>query len=169
MLWSCYYDNHRELPGATPHTSVNGERAYTVRNYTIVGNYKVGFPQWRVMRCSYPDHGHPLLKAGDEVFVLGRSQKRGFLIIEHSGRQIHMAHSYTELRVCTPCYSLKSKGVEQLYFSVFEGEILNFHLYCCLDFMSFCSSMQLTPPTSPAPQSAPKLARATPPQGYSDL
>ena len=86
------------MPGATPHTSVNGERAYTVRNYTIVGNYKVGFPQWRVMRCHYPDHGHPLLKAGDEVFVLGRSQKRGFLIIEHYGRQIHMPHNYTELR-----------------------------------------------------------------------
>ena len=91
MIW------YRDLP--TPYTSINGERAYTVRNYTIVGNYKVGFPQWRVMRCHYPDHGHPLLKAGDEVFVLGRSQKRGFLIIEHSGRQIHMPHNYTELRV----------------------------------------------------------------------
>ena len=32
----------------------NGEKPYTVRNYTIVGNYKVGFPQWRVMKCHYP-------------------------------------------------------------------------------------------------------------------
>lgn len=77
----------------------NGERMYTVRNYTIVGNFKVGFPQWRVMRCQYPDNERPLLKAGDEVFVLGRSQKRGFLIIEHQGRHIHMPHNYTELRV----------------------------------------------------------------------
>ena len=25
-----------------------------IRNYTIVGNYKVAFPQWRVMKCSFP-------------------------------------------------------------------------------------------------------------------
>ena len=105
---------YRDLPGATPHTSVNGERAYTVRNYTIVGNYKVGFPQWRVMRCHYPDHGHPLLRTGDEVFVLGRSQKRGFLIIEHSGRQIHLPHNYTELRVCI--YVLARAGIKLNFF-----------------------------------------------------
>ena len=39
----------------------NGEKPYTVRNYTIVGNYKVGFPQWRVMKCHYPgEHFDPL-------------------------------------------------------------------------------------------------------------
>ena len=38
-----------------PPQATNGERVYTVRNYTIVGNYKVGFPQWRVMKCSYPE------------------------------------------------------------------------------------------------------------------
>lgn len=94
-LW-CFCS--KETGGATAMTQ-NGERVYTVRNYTIVGNFKVGFPQWRVMRCQYPDNDRPVLKAGDEVFVLGRSQKRGFLIIEHSGRQIHMPHNYTELRV----------------------------------------------------------------------
>ena len=88
----------KEARGATA-MAQNGERVYTVRNYTIVGNFKVGFPQWRVMRCQYPDNDRPVLKAGDEVFVLGRSQKRGFLIIEHSGRQIHLPHNYTELKV----------------------------------------------------------------------
>lgn len=85
----------------TPHAQ-NGEKAYTVRNYTIVGNYKVGFPQWRVMKCQYPDSGHTLLRAGDEVYVLGRSQKRGYLIVEHTGQQIHMPHHYTELRLTPP-------------------------------------------------------------------
>lgn len=64
-----------------------------------MGNYKVGFPQWRVMKCQFPDAGPSVLKAGDEVFVLGRSQKRGYLIVEHTGKQIHMPHHYTELRV----------------------------------------------------------------------
>lgn len=83
--------------------SQSSQKAYTVRNYTIVGNYKVGFPQWRVMRCQYPDSGGPsLLKAGDEVFVLGRSQKRGYLIVEVSGKQIHMPHHFTELRLTPP-------------------------------------------------------------------
>jgi len=82
----------------------NGERPCTVRNYTIVGNYKVGFPQWRVMKCQYPDTGPCVLKAGDEVYVLGRSQKRGFLIVEHTGQQLHLPHHYTELRVCTIKY-----------------------------------------------------------------
>ncbi len=69
---------------------------YTVRNYTIVGNYKVGFPQWRVMKCSYPES---TLTPGDEIYVLGRSQKRGYLIVEVKGQQIHMPHQYTELKV----------------------------------------------------------------------
>lgn len=117
-----------------------------MRNYTIVGNYKVGFPQWRVMKCQYPgepnfslsnciqedsaglcahtmtsddqltiitnvqlchthtDTGPCVLKAGDEVYVLGRSQKRGFLIVEHTGQQLHLPHHFTELRVRTIKY-----------------------------------------------------------------
>ena len=82
----------------------NGETPYTVRNYTIVGNYKVGFPQWRVMRCVFPEGvgggEAPMLKKGDEVYVLGRSQKRGYLVIECNGQQMHLPHRLTELRVC---------------------------------------------------------------------
>lgn len=40
-----------------------------------------------------------MLKAGDEVYVLGRSQKRGYLVVEHTGQQLHLPHHYTELRV----------------------------------------------------------------------
>ena len=53
------------------------------------------------MRCQFPESGACILKPGDEVYVLGRSQKRGYLIVEHSGQQIHMPHQYTELRVST--------------------------------------------------------------------
>lgn len=71
-----------------------------------MGNYKVGFPQWRVMKCTFPEGGGggagggaPVLRMGDEVFVLGRSQKRGYLVIEYNGQQMHLPHNYTELRV----------------------------------------------------------------------
>lgn len=81
----------------------NGETPYTVRNYTIVGNYKVGFPQWRIMKVMYPEAtgggGPPILRAGEEVYVLGRSHKRGYLIVEHNGKQLHLPHHFTELRV----------------------------------------------------------------------
>ncbi len=70
-----------------------------MRNYTIVGNYKIGFPQWRLMRCVYPESGPPVLRTGDEVYVLGRSQKRGYLVVEFNGQQMHLPHHFTELRV----------------------------------------------------------------------
>ena len=70
-----------------------------MRNYTIVGNYKVGFPQRRVMRTTVPESGAPLLRAGDEGYVLGRSQKRGYLVVEYNGQQLHLPHHFTELRV----------------------------------------------------------------------
>ncbi|XP_064406654.1 unconventional myosin-IXb-like [Halichondria panicea] len=89
-----------KLTKTVPPVAPNGEKVYTVRNYTIVGSYKVGFPQWRVMKCCYPEGG--LLRPGDEVYVLGRSHKRGYLIVEHQGAQIHMPHQYTELRLTPP-------------------------------------------------------------------
>ena len=41
-----------------PDRQRNGDPAsYNTRNYTIVGNYKVAFPQWRLMRHSYQGDG----------------------------------------------------------------------------------------------------------------
>ena len=40
-----------------PDRQRNGDPSYNARNYTIVGNYKVAFPQWRLMRRSYPGDG----------------------------------------------------------------------------------------------------------------
>ena len=50
----------------------NGERPCTVRNYTIVGNYKVGFPQWRVMKCQYPGEEHVASQFGPSIHVPGK-------------------------------------------------------------------------------------------------
>ena len=40
-----------------------------------------------------------VLQAGEEVYCLGRSQKRGYLVVEHGGGTVHIPHHYTELRV----------------------------------------------------------------------
>jgi hypothetical protein len=94
---------HTQLIGGGEEARVNGGQiTYSVRNYSIVGNYRVGFPQWRTMRCQYPESGACLLQAGEEVYCLGRSQKRGYLVVEHGGGTIHIPHHYTELRLTPP-------------------------------------------------------------------
>lgn len=40
-----------------------------------------------------------MLKAGEEVYVVGRSHKRGYLILDYAGKQLHLPHYFTELRV----------------------------------------------------------------------
>lgn len=52
-----------------------------------------------------------MLKAGDEVYVLGRSQKRGYLVVEHTGQQLHLPHHYTELRVGGQEWGRKQHGM----------------------------------------------------------
>ena len=44
---------------ATPAEMLAGV-SYSVRNYTIVGNYKIIFPQWRT--CQHPEAGLCLLE-----------------------------------------------------------------------------------------------------------
>lgn len=82
-----------------PVTQPNGEASLPgCRNYTVVGNVKVGFPQWRIMKSNYPEKS-PLLTAGLTVFVTGRSHQRGFLIVDYNQQQIHVPHQFTELKV----------------------------------------------------------------------
>ena len=58
-----YAHTHTPHSGGPDDEKVNGGQvSYSVRNYSIVGNYKVGFPQWRVMRCQYPEAGACLLQ-----------------------------------------------------------------------------------------------------------
>ena len=69
------------------------------RRYTVVGGYKVGFPQVRRMRATYEgQHGECKLVEGTQVSVLGVSQNRGYLIVEHNGITVHVPFQYTELR-----------------------------------------------------------------------
>ena len=51
---------YRGGPEDIKHSSTH--QSYSVRNYSIVGNFKVGFPQWRAMRCQYPETGPSLLQ-----------------------------------------------------------------------------------------------------------
>ena len=48
-----------------------------------------------------PDTGPAIFESGEEMYVVGRSQKRGYLVVEHGNRQIHVPHYCTELRVRT--------------------------------------------------------------------
>ena len=71
-------------------------------------------------------------QAGEEVYCLGRSQKRGYLVVEHGGGTIHIPHHYTELRVwngaMAPPVLLTTPSI----------------------------SLQLTPPNSPPPTGRPQ-------------
>ena len=49
------------------------------------------------------ESGTPILPPGEEVYVVGRSQRRGYLIIEYEGKQLLVPHHYTELMVCVSC------------------------------------------------------------------
>ena len=77
---------------------------YTPRNYTVYKNFKINFPQWRVMKYQYPDNGASVvLRPGDEVYVISRSHRRGYLVVElFSGGNVHVPHNYTELRLTPP-------------------------------------------------------------------
>ena len=52
-------------------------------------------------RSHSTDTGPAIFRSGEEVYVVGRSQKRGYLVVEHGNRQIHVPHYCTELRVRT--------------------------------------------------------------------
>ncbi|XP_035712524.1 unconventional myosin-Ib isoform X3 [Folsomia candida] len=71
------------------------------RSYTVTGNTKLGYPQTRVMKMTYPDEGTPsdirLLK-GDSVTVIGTSPRRGHLMVEVKNRTLHVPFQYLELK-----------------------------------------------------------------------
>ncbi|CAG9837277.1 unnamed protein product [Diabrotica balteata] len=73
------------------------------RSYTVTGNTKLGYPQTRVMKMTYPedtttgDDGPVLLK-GDTVLVVGASHRRGHLIVEHKHCTLHVPFQFLELK-----------------------------------------------------------------------
>lgn len=71
------------------------------RSYTVAGNTKLGYPQTRVMKMSFPEDGGgdgPVLAKGETVLVVGASHRRGHLIVEHKHCTLHVPFQYLELK-----------------------------------------------------------------------
>ncbi|CAG9855668.1 unnamed protein product [Phyllotreta striolata] len=71
------------------------------RSYTVTGNTKLGYPQTRVMKMTFPEDtngdGAALLK-GETVLVVGASHRRGHLIVEHKHCTLHVPFQFLELK-----------------------------------------------------------------------
>ncbi|XP_060869911.1 unconventional myosin-IXa isoform X2 [Metopolophium dirhodum] len=70
------------------------------RSYTISGNTKMGYPQSRIMKKSFPEEGNcdvTLIK-GDAVIVVGTSNRRGHLVVEHCNRSLDVPFQFLELK-----------------------------------------------------------------------
>ncbi|XP_050538527.1 unconventional myosin-IXb isoform X2 [Daktulosphaira vitifoliae] len=70
------------------------------RSYTVSGNTKVGYPQSRIMKKSYPEEGNcdVTLMKGDLVIVVGASSRRGHLIVEYCNRSLDVPFQFLELK-----------------------------------------------------------------------
>lgn len=71
------------------------------RSYTVAGNTKLGYPQTRVMKMSFPEDGGgdgPVLMKGETVLVVGASHRRGHLIVEHKHCTLHVPFQFLELK-----------------------------------------------------------------------
>jgi len=86
------------------------------RAYTITANSKkLGYPQSRIMKMNFPEDAlanpttampppatgelqqQQQLKKGETVTVVGASNGRGHLIVEHKGQSYHVPFQYMEL------------------------------------------------------------------------
>ncbi|KAL1491573.1 hypothetical protein ABEB36_012148 [Hypothenemus hampei] len=71
------------------------------RSYTVTGNTKLGYPQTRVMKMSYPEDASgdgSVFYKGETVLVVGASQRRGHLIVEHKNHTLHVPFQFMELK-----------------------------------------------------------------------
>ncbi|XP_025419111.1 myosin-G heavy chain isoform X2 [Sipha flava] len=70
------------------------------RSYTISGNTKMGYPQSRIMKKSFPEEGNcdVTLMKGDAVIVVGTSNRRGHLVVEHCNRSLDVPFQFLELK-----------------------------------------------------------------------
>lgn len=93
------------LPPHDARLSVAQERPPPVppsRPYTVAGNTKLGYPQTRVMKMPFPEEGAvegaAVLAKGDTVLVVGASQRRGHLVVEHGVSALHVPFQFLELK-----------------------------------------------------------------------
>lgn len=71
------------------------------RSYTVAGNTKLGYPQTRVMKMSFPEDSSaegPVLVKGETVLVVGASSRRGHLVVEHKHCTFHVPFQFLELK-----------------------------------------------------------------------
>ncbi|XP_076338486.1 unconventional myosin-Va-like isoform X2 [Tachypleus tridentatus] len=69
------------------------------RPYTVTGSTRIGYPQSRVIRVNFPDgSGEVQIVKGETVVVLGASERRGHLVVEHKNYKIHVPYQYLELK-----------------------------------------------------------------------
>ncbi|XP_069688106.1 myosin-I heavy chain isoform X2 [Periplaneta americana] len=70
------------------------------RPYTVTGNTKLGYPQTRVMKMPFPEDasGDVVLLKGETVLVVGASQRRGHLVVEHNNVSLHVPFQFLELK-----------------------------------------------------------------------
>ncbi|KAL6424379.1 hypothetical protein ACFW04_009870 [Cataglyphis niger] len=72
------------------------------RSYTVTGNTKLGYPQTRIMKMPFPEkgEGEVVLLKGETVLVVGASQRRGHLLVEHNNTTLHVPYQFMELKPC---------------------------------------------------------------------
>lgn len=71
------------------------------RSYTVAGNTKLGYPQTRLMKMSFPEDNSaegPVLLKGESVLVVGASTRRGHLVVEHKHCTLHVPFQFLELK-----------------------------------------------------------------------
>ncbi|ENN79090.1 hypothetical protein YQE_04453, partial [Dendroctonus ponderosae] len=59
------------------------------------------YPQTRVMKMPYPEDASgdgPVFCKGETVLVVGASQRRGHLIVEHKNHTLHVPFQFMELK-----------------------------------------------------------------------
>uniref|UniRef100_T1IKQ6 Myosin motor domain-containing protein n=1 Tax=Strigamia maritima TaxID=126957 RepID=T1IKQ6_STRMM len=73
------------------------------RPYTVTGNTKMGYPQTRIMKMSYPADGieDKCLPKGEAVTVVGASPRRGHLLVDHNNHTHHVPYQFMELKTAT--------------------------------------------------------------------
>ncbi|KAI9556922.1 hypothetical protein GHT06_016716 [Daphnia sinensis] len=70
------------------------------RSYTVAGNSKLGYPQTRIMKSTFPEdaNGDVVLRGGEAVMVMGASHRRGHLLVEHKNHHFHVPYQFLELK-----------------------------------------------------------------------
>ncbi|XP_037069568.1 myosin-I heavy chain-like [Pollicipes pollicipes] len=69
------------------------------RSYTVAGNKKMGYPQGRIMKMTFPEGGGEVtLLKGEKVVVVGAATRRGHLLVQHPAGTVAVPYQFMELK-----------------------------------------------------------------------